>query len=152
MTQEGIRKLEEKLEFLKTVRRQEVAARIKAAIALGDLAENSEYEDAKNEQAFLEGEIMSTENILRSVEVADNMPASSDTISLGSTVRVKDMSTNREATYTIVGSDEADPFSGKVSSASPIGAALIGHAQGDTVVFTAPNGDRKLHILDFEYK
>lgn len=152
LTQDGIRKLEEKLEYLKSVRRQEVAARIKSAIALGDLSENSEYEDAKNEQAFLEGEILSTENILRSAEVVEDAPASSDTVTMGSTVKVKDLSADRETSYTIVGSDEADPFSGKISNASPIGAALIGHAQGDTVDFNAPNGNRKLRILDVEHK
>ncbi len=151
MTSEGIAKLEEKLEYLKTVRRQEVADRIKSAISLGDLSENSEYEDAKNEQAFVEGEISTLENTLRSVEVIeDTQPAAGDVVVLGTKVTLLDESNNTQREYTIVGSNEADPFKGRISNESPVGAACMGHREGDVVELTTPGGTRKLQIVAVE--
>lgn len=151
MTSEGVSKLEERLEYLKTVRRQEVADRIKSAIALGDLSENSEYEDAKNEQAFLEGEISTLENTLRSVEVIEEAaPAASDVVVLGTKVVLLDTANNTQREYTIVGSNEADPFLGRISNESPVGAACMGHHEGDVVELTTPGGLRRLQIVSVE--
>ena len=139
LTADGLKKLQEKLDFLKGERRQEVAARLKAAIALGDLSENSEYDDAKNEQAFLEGKIMELEEKLRHSEI---IKASDDnnTVSMGSLVVLKDVEFDEVGTYRIVGSTEADPDNGKISNESPVGMAVLGHNVGETVeVFVGEN-------------
>lgn len=146
LTSEGIEKLEKKLEHLKSVRRQEVADRIKSAIALGDLSENSEYEDAKNEQAFVEGEILSIEGTLRSAEVIEDAEVAGDVVILGAKVRLKNPSNGEETEYTIVGSNEADPFSGKISNESPVGKAVVGQHIGETVEVVTPGGSRHLQI------
>lgn len=147
LTKEGVKKLEEKLEYLKTTRRQEVADRIKEAIALGDLSENSEYDDAKNEQAFAEGEIASIEHTLRHAEVVSSDSGFSDKVSVGSIVNLKNKATGAELKYTIVGSDEADPFNGRISNESPIGAALMNKKKGETVEVDVPGGKRQLEII-----
>ncbi len=147
LTSEGIAKLEEKLEYLKSVRRGEVAERIKAAIALGDLSENSEYEDAKNEQAFLEGEIMSLEATLRNAELIEEDEGAADVVNLGCTVRIRDLDTDKDVDYVIVGSNEADPFNGKISNESPVGAALLGHSIGDSVEVVTPGRTRHIQII-----
>ena len=118
LTEEGLKKLEEKLEYLKSVRRLEVAERLKAAIALGDLSENSEYDDAKNEQAFIEGEILTLEKQIRNSEIikADVSDANKNVVHLGNTVVIKDMEYDEDETYTIVGSTEADTTEGKISN------------------------------------
>ncbi len=145
LTQEGYNKLVEKLNFLKSVRRIEVADRLKAAIALGDLSENSEYVDAKNEQGFLEGEIMDLEaQIHNSVIIHEE---AGDVVSLGSTVRIKFPNGN-EDTYMIVGSTEADPDEKRISDESPLGAALIGQTAGSTVQVHAPAGLLHYKILE----
>ena len=145
LTQEGYNKLVEKLNFLKSVRRIEVADRLKAAIALGDLSENSEYVDAKNEQGFLEGEIMDLEaQIHNSVIIHEE---TGDVVSLGSTVRIKFPNGN-EDTYMIVGSTEADPDEKRISDESPVGAALIGQTAGSTVQVHAPAGILQYKILE----
>ena len=146
MTSEGIAKLEKELDYLKSVRREEVAERIKSAIALGDLSENSEYEDAKNEQAFLEGKIADLENKLRTAELIDDS-ALGHGVQLGSIVVLQNVETGTESEYTLVGSDEADPFSGLMSNESPIGAAIMGHAEGEEVEVQVPTGIRHMKIL-----
>ena len=139
LTPEGLRKLEEELEHLKAVKRKEVAERIKQAKDFGDLSENSEYEDAKNEQAFVEGRILTLEGMLRSVRVIDNHDVRSDVVTIGSTVRVTDEA-GEDVTYTIVGSAEADPVNDKISNESPVGRALLGKRKGQAVTVQAPAG------------
>ena len=139
LTPEGLRKLEEELEHLKVVKRKEVAERIKQAKDFGDLSENSEYEDAKNEQAFVEGRILTLDAMLRSVKVIDNHDTRSDVVTIGSTVRVTD-ETGEDVTYTIVGSAEADPINDKISNESPVGRALLGKRKGQAVTVQAPAG------------
>ena len=147
LTKSGYKKLEEKLKLLTGERRREVAERIKAAIALGDLSENSEYDDAKNEQAFLEGEILSIESALRHAEIIDEDKIDGNSVILGAVVKVEDVEKNREIEYTIVGSDEADPFNGSISNESTIGMALIGCKLGDVVAVETPRGSKKLKIV-----
>lgn len=139
LTPEGLRKLEEELEFLKTVKRKEVAERIKQSKEFGDLMENSEYEDAKNEQAFIEGRILTVEGMLRNAKVINNHDVRSDMVTIGSTVRLQD-ETGEELTYTIVGSPEADPLHDRISNESPVGRALLGRRRGDKVTVKAPVG------------
>lgn len=145
LTQEGYDKLVKRLENLKSVRRIEVANRLKAAIALGDLSENSEYVDAKNEQAFLEGEIMDLEKQINNSGIIKE--EKSDSVSLGSTVRIR-FPNGDEDTYKIVGSTEADPDENRISDESPLGTALIGRKAGDEVQVHAPAGILKYNILE----
>lgn len=126
LTYEGLKKLEEELEYLKTVKRAEVAEKIKQARAFGDLSENSEYDEAKNEQAFIEGRIATLEAMLKNAKVIDEEDIKLDQVSIGCTVKVYDESYNEEVEYTIVGSAEADPMNNKISDESPIGKALLG--------------------------
>lgn len=145
LTQEGYDKLVDKLNYLKSVRRIEVAERLKAAIALGDLSENSEYVDAKNEQGFLEGEIMDLEaQIHNSVIIHEE---ATDVVSLGSTVKILFPNGDKD-TYMIVGSTEADPDENRISDESPIGAALLGQKAGSTVQVHAPAGVLQYKILE----
>jgi len=146
MTSEGLAKLEKELDYLKSVKRTEVAERIKSAIALGALSENSEYEDAKNEQAFLEGKISDLENKLRTAEVIDESEIGNG-VQLGSIVVLLNQETGTETEYTIVGSDEADPFAGLMSNESPIGSAIMGHVEGEEVEVQVPSGIRHMKIL-----
>lgn len=145
LTPEGLRKLEEELEFLKSVKRKGVAERIKQSKEFGDLMENSEYEDAKNEQAFVEGRILTLEGMLRNAKVIDNHDVRSDVVSIGSTVRVADES-GQELTYTIVGSAEADPLHDRISNESPVGRALLGKRKGQTVTVQVPAGTTRYTI------
>jgi transcription elongation factor GreA len=147
LTKDGVKKLEDKLEHLKTIRRQEIADRIREAIALGDLSENSEYDDAKNEQAFVEGEIASIEHTLRHAEVISEDSNLNGNVMVGCVVKLKNKATGSELTYAIVGSDEADPFKGKISNESPIGAALMNKKTGDVVEVDVPGGKRQLEII-----
>lgn len=147
LTLEGVAKLESKLEQLKTVRRIEVAERIKQAIAFGDLSENSEYDEAKNEQAFIEGEIMSIENKLRTAKIIDENEVNTDIVSVGVVVRVLDEEMNEETEYFLGGSSEANPATGHISNESPVGLALIGHKVGDEVEVIVPAGSYKIKIL-----
>jgi transcription elongation factor GreA len=139
LTREGLRKLEEELEYLRTVRRQEVAQRLRAALEEEqDVLENAEYEDAKNEQAFVEGRILTLEEILKNaVIIEEGGPA--DRVGIGSRVTVVEGDGEPE-TYHIVGSAEADPKSGRISHQSPLGKALLGHRVGDEVIVDAPDG------------
>ena len=132
LTADGLKKLQEKLDFLKGERRQEVAARLKAAIALGDLSENSEYDDAKNEQAFLEGEILELEESIRNSKIIE-ASADSNTVSLGAQVVLKDIEFDEVDTYMLVGATEADPDNGKISNESPVGLAIMGQHVGSVV-------------------
>ena len=144
LTQEGYDKLVEKLDYLKSVRRIEISERLKAAIALGDLSENSEYDDAKNEQGRLEGEIGELEAKLRNSEIIQSA-ASTGKVTIGSTVTVRDVELGTVEKFMIVGSTEADPEDNKISDESPVGAAIIGKTAGQTVQVHAPAG-----IFDFE--
>lgn len=150
LTAEGLKKLEDELEDLKVVRRKEVAAKIKEARGQGDLSENAEYDAAKEEQAEIEARIVTIENMLRNAEVIDDESRNSGLVSLGSTIKVYDEEFEEEEVYTLVGSAEADPFEGKISNESPIGAALIGHAIGDIVSVETPNGVSNIKILDIQ--
>lgn len=132
LTADGLKKLQEKLNYLKGERRKEVAERLKAAIALGDLSENSEYDDAKNEQAFLEGEILELEESIRNARIIE-ASSDSNTVSLGCQVVLKDIEFDEIDTYMIVGSTEADPDNGKISNESPVGLAIMGQAVGSVV-------------------
>ncbi len=132
LTADGLKKLQEKLDHLKSVKRLEVADRLKAAIALGDLSENSEYDDAKNEQAFLEGEIAELEEKIRHAKIIENS-ADSNVVSMGSKIVLKDLEFDETDEYQLVGSTEADPDEGKISNESPVGAAIIGKAVGEVV-------------------
>ncbi len=151
LTPEGLEELKGKLEHLQTDRRREVAARIKEAREFGDIAENSEYDDAKNEQAMLEKQIADLEEKLRNVRLIDRREVSSDAVSVGVTVHVKDQKTEKSTKYKIVGSAEADPSENKLSNESPVGKALIGHKRGEIVSVPVPRGPaRKLKITKIE--
>ena len=148
ITKEGMKELKVELENLKTVKRQEVADRLKEAISYGDLSENAEYEEAKNEQAFVEGRILELEKKVRNAKViSDKQSGKSKTADIGSTVTIKVSTRKAEETYTIVGSTEADPFAQKISNESPVGKALLGAKKGDTVSVKAPAGTLKYEIL-----
>lgn len=146
ITYQGLRALEEELEQLKTVRRKEVSEKIKVARSFGDLSENSEYDEAKNEQAFVESRIVELEKMLKNVRVMDEDEITTDKISVGSHIRIKDED-GEEEEYDIVGSTEADPFNNKISDASPIGGGLIGHKVGDEVSVTLPNGSQVAYTV-----
>lgn len=147
VSEEGLKKLKDEYDYLKVTRRQEVAAALKQAKAFGDLSENSEYDEAKNEQAEVEGRIAELEELLANVKLIDGTEKSA-TVSVGSVVKVKDNSLKQEFTYTIVGSTESDPFNDKISDESPIGAALLGKKPGQTVSAETPAGIVKLKILE----
>lgn len=147
MTYEGIKKLEEELEYLKTVKRKEITEKIKVALGYGDLSENSEYDEAKNEQAFVEGRIMQLENMLKNATIVDESEIPTDVVSIGSKVKVKDYDFDEEVEYTIVGSAEADPMNYKISNESPVGNALMGKKVGDVIEVSVPGGISKFEIL-----
>ena len=147
MTLEGLKQMEKDLEYLKTVRRKEVAARIKQPIEFGDISENSEYEDAKNEQAFIEGEILNYEKKLKNARVVDSADVNVDIISEYAYVMAVNMDTDEKLEFQIVGSVEAKPFEGKISNESPIGKAVLGHTVGDIVEVNVPAGLTKLKIM-----
>ena len=147
-TQEGYNKLEEEVEFLKTVRRKEVAERIKVAISFGDLSENAEYDEAKNEQAQVEERIMKLENMIRKAVIIDESQIDLNVVTIGSIVKVNDVEFDEEVEYTIVGSAEADPYDGKISNESPVGRALLGKTVGDEVDVQVPDGIAKFKIIE----
>lgn len=148
MTYEGVKKLEEELEYLKTVKRKEITEKIKVALGYGDLSENSEYDEAKNDQAFTEGRIIQLENMLKNAVVVDESEIPKDKVSVGSIVKVMDYEFDEEVEYTIVGSAEADPYEGKISNESPVGKALLGRTIGDVVDVQVPDGVAKFEILE----
>ena len=147
LTEEGYENLEEELEYLKNVKRREVAKRIKTARDFGDISENSEYDDAKNEQAFIEGRIKEIENMLQNARVIKDDEITDETVNVGTTVKLKDNETGDEFSYTIVGAAEADPLKGKISNESPIGKAILGHQVGDQVDVETPSGRLSYEIL-----
>jgi transcription elongation factor GreA len=150
LTPEGLTRLKDELSHLQNDRRREVAERIKEAREFGDISENSEYDDAKNEQAMLESRIASLEDKLRSASVIDASELSKDVVRVGSQVHVKD-DKGKSLTYTIVGSTEADPSANKLSNESPVGKALLGHKKGDSVSVQLPNGKvRELKITKID--
>jgi transcription elongation factor GreA len=151
LTKQGLKELKEKIEHLSTERRREVAERIKEAREFGDISENSEYDDAKNEQAMLERQISELEDKLRSAQLLDEKAVSTDVVSVGSTVHVKDQKTEKSVKYRIVGSAEANPAELKLSNQSPVGKALLGKKRGDLVSVPVPRGPaRKLKITKIE--
>lgn len=148
LTAEGLKKLEDELDNLRSVRRQEVAERLKVAISYGDISENSEYDDAKSEQAFIEGRILELEQMINTATVIDNTAnKKKGIVALGSTVIVKDLETGDEDTYTIVGTTEADPFKNRISNESPVGAAILGKAVNTIVEVNTPAGALSYKIL-----
>lgn len=150
LTYEGVKKLEEELDYLKTVKRKEITQKIKTALSFGDLSENSEYDEAKNDQAFVEGRIALLENMLKSAKVIDEDDITTDKVSVGCTVKVKDLEFDDDIDYTIVGSAEADPSKLKISNESPVGYNLIGKKVGDIVEINVPDGVIKYKILEIK--
>lgn len=150
LTQDGLKKLEDELENLKSVKRREVAERIKVAIGYGDISENSEYEDAKNEQAFIEGQIITLEKMLRNARIINNDDINTDIIGVGNTVLVEDLEFGDTMEYTIVGSAESDPLNNKISNESPVGKAIIGKQKGSVVDVNVPAGVIQYKIVDIK--
>ena len=149
LTQEGYENLQQEIEHLSTTKRREVADRIRVAREFGDIAENAEYDDAKNEQAMLEARIAQLEDKLRSATVIDSSDLGTDVVGVGSIVHVKDES-GKSTKYTIVGSAEASPGEMKLSNESPVGKAIIGKKKGETVEVAAPRGSMKFKILEIK--
>ncbi len=147
LTDEGLKRLEDELEELKTVKRKDISEKIKVALSFGDLSENSEYDEAKNEQAIIESRIATIEAMLKNVKLLDEDEISTETVNVGSKIVVKDLEYGDELTYYIVGSTEADPEKGRISDESPIGKALLGHKVGDVVDIEVPAGAVKLEVL-----
>jgi len=148
VTREGLKKLKDELDELESVRRREVAGRLKEAISFGDLSENSEYEDAKNEQALVENRIAELKGMIKTAKIIVEKKSSEKIVKVGSTVTVQNITDKDEIeTYTIVGSTEADPASAKISNESPIGLAIMDREQGDEVMVTAPAGELKYKIV-----
>jgi transcription elongation factor GreA len=150
LTKDGLEKLETELEVLKSVRREEVAERIKQAIAFGDISENSEYEDAKNEQAFIEGRIITLEKTLKNARLMTDDEIRDDVVSLGTKVTLKEMKSGREVNVTLVASVESKLKDGKISDESPVGKAIMGKAVGAKVEVEAPAGIIKYKIVKVE--
>lgn len=148
LTQEGYQKLEDEVELLKTVRRREVADRIKVAISFGDISENAEYDEAKNEQAQMEERILKLENMIRNAVIIDESKIDINVVTIGSIVKVNDMEFDEEVEYTIVGSAEADPYEGRISNESPVGRALLDTIVGQVVDVHVPDGVVKFKILE----
>ncbi len=146
MTSEGLKKLQDELEHLKTVERKEVAEKIKVALSFGDLSENSEYDEAKNDQALLESRIAAIEAQLKHVRVLDESEMSSEHVHVGSTVRVKN-DKGQEFTYVISGATEADPFNGKISDESPVGKSIMGLSVGEQGEAVLPNGTTVVYTV-----
>ena len=148
LTQDGYNKLEEELEYLKTVKRKEVAERLKVAISFGDLSENAEYDEAKNVQAKLEEQRLKLDEKLRKAVIIDESQIDLDIVMVGSIVKLYDFDFDEEIEYSIVGSAEADPFEGKISNESPVGKALLGARVGETVEVQVPDGVSKFKVLE----
>ena len=146
VTEEGLQKLKDELEYLKVVKRKEVAEALKQAKAFGDLSENSEYDEAKNEQAEVERHIAEIEDILENIEIIKST-GKKNSVQVGSTVKVYDVEFDEEVTYTIVGSTESDPLENKISDESPIGKALLGAKPEDEVQAETPGGTLKMKVL-----
>jgi transcription elongation factor GreA len=150
LTPEGYEKLKSEIDFLRNDKRREIAERIRVAREFGDIAENAEYDDAKNEQALLEHRIATLEERLLNARVIEAGDVSTDAVSIGSKVKLKDIEANETIEYHIVGSAEADPTANKLSNESPVGKAIIGKKKGETVEVSAPRGSLKFKILDIK--
>jgi transcription elongation factor GreA len=150
LTADGYKKLQQEIDVLRNDKRREVAERIRVAREFGDIAENAEYDDAKNEQAMLEHKIAQLEERILSARVITKKEISKDTVSVGSHVRLRDMQANKTFEYHIVGSAEANPAENKLSNESPVGKAIIGHKKGDVVEVTAPRGSLKFKVLEIK--
>jgi transcription elongation factor GreA len=150
LTQEGYEKLKQEIEHLTTAKRREVADRIRVAREFGDISENAEYDDAKNEQALLEQRIATLEERLRSARVIEKKDVAKDVVSIGSRVRLRDLDAKQTIEYRIVGSAEANPAENKLSNESPVGRAIIGRKKGETVEVAAPRGAVKFKILEIK--
>lgn len=148
LTKEGLQKLEEELNYLKSTRRKEIAEKIKVARGFGDLSENAEYDEAKNEQAQNEDRIIKLEHMLRNAQMIDESTISKDKVSIGSKVKLHDIEFDEEVEYTIVGSAEADPIKGLISNVSPVGSALLGCKKGEKISVNAPGGIVEYKIID----
>jgi transcription elongation factor GreA len=148
LSAEGLKQLEQELSYLLTVKRLEVADRIKQARDYGDIAENSEYEDAKNEQAFIEGRILVLEKTLRNARIIDRPASGSNAVGVGHTVLLRDLEYGDEVSYVIVGTLEADPMAHRISNESPVGQAILGKAVGAVVEVEAPMGILRYEVLD----
>jgi len=148
VTEEGLKKMEEEFEYLKTVKRKEITEIIGIAKAFGDLSENSEYDEAKNEQAKVESRITELEEQLKNVKVVDRSEIKTDEVNIGNIVKVLNLNLNKEISYSVVGSMEADPFNNKISDESPIGKVLMGAKKGDIVEYETLKGLFKLEILE----
>lgn len=147
LTEDGLKQLEEELEYLKTKKRKEVSEKIKVALGFGDLSENSEYDEAKNEQAQVEARIVSVENMLKNAIVIDKSERDTSKVELGATVTIHDIEFDEDITYKIVGSTEADPDEGRLSDESPLGKSLMGKAEGEMIDVDAPAGVIQYKIL-----
>ena len=150
LTPEGYKKLKEEIAFLQTEKRREVAERIRVAREFGDIAENAEYDDAKNEQAMLEHKIAQLEERLMSARVITKKEISKDTVSVGAKVTLRDIAARKSFEYHIVGSAEANPAENKLSNESPVGKAIMGHKKGDVVEVAAPRGTTKYKIMEIK--
>lgn len=150
LTSEGLKKLEDELEYLRGQKRREIAERIKQALSFGDLSENSEYDEAKNEQAQVEVRIVQLEKILKNAKIIDENEVTTDVVSVGSIVKLLHMESKEEVEYLIVGSTEADPDSFKISNESPVGAALIGRKVGEVVEIEVPIGIVSYKVLEIK--
>jgi transcription elongation factor GreA len=150
LTPEGYKKLQEEIEYLSSQKRREVAERIRIAREFGDITENAEYDDAKNEQALLEHRIATLEERLRDAKVINKKDVAKDVVSVGSKVKLRDVGAKQTVEYHIVGSAEANPAENKLSNESPVGKAIIGHKKGDTVEVAAPRGAMKYKILEIK--
>ena len=147
LTEDGLKQLEEELEYLKTKKRKEVSEKIKVALGFGYLSENSEYDEAKNEQAQVEARIVSVENMLKNAIVIDESERDTSKVELGATVTIHDIEFDEDITYKIVGSTEADPDEGRLSDESPLGKSLMGKAEGEMIDVDAPAGVIQYKIL-----
>ncbi|MFW6001634.1 MAG: transcription elongation factor GreA [Halanaerobium sp.] len=147
LTEEGFEKLESELEYLENEKRREVAKRIKVAREFGDISENSEYDDAKNEQAFVEGRIKEIKNMLNNAHVVKDEEITDKKVNLGTQVMLHDLDSDEKIRYTLVGSAEADPLNYKISNESPIGKAILGHVIGDQVKVDTPSGEVEYEII-----
>ena len=148
LTHEGLLELENELDNLKTVKRKEIAEKIKVALSFGDLSENSEYDEAKNEQAMIESRIATIEAMLKNVKIIDSQELSTEMIHIGSKVTLRDIEFDEIVTYRIVGSNEANPENGRISDESPVGSALLGHKAGEKVQIDTPAGIIEYDIIE----
>ena len=148
LTKEGLENLKNELENLKTVKRKEISEKIKVALSFGDLSENSEYDEAKNEQAIAEARILEIENMLKHVKLINEHELSTEIVYVGSKIKVHDLEFDEIIDYKIVGPSEADPMAGKISDESPVGAAFIGKEVGDLIEVETPNGISKYKLLE----